>query len=31
MSKLKIKTHTTYTYEASDGREFEDHPEAQEW
>ncbi len=31
MSKLKIKTHTAYTYETSDGREFEDQSEAQEW
>ena len=31
MSKLKIKTHTTYTYETTDGREFEDQAEAQEW
>ena len=31
MSKLKIKTHTTYTYETSDGREFEDQSEAKEW
>lgn len=31
MSKLKIKTHTTYTYETTDGREFDDAKEAQEW
>jgi hypothetical protein len=31
MSELKIKTHTTYTYETSDGREFDDADEAQEW
>lgn len=31
MSKLKIKTHTTYTYETADGREFDDDKEAQEW
>ena len=23
MAEVKIKTHTTYTYETSDGREFE--------
>jgi uncharacterized protein YneR len=31
MSKLKIKTHTTYTYETSDGSEFEDKLEAEAW
>ena len=31
MSELKIKTHTTYTYETTDGREFEEASEAQEW
>lgn len=31
MSKLKVKTHTTYTYETADGREFEDKSEAHEW
>ena len=31
MSKLKIKTHTTYTYETADGREFDDQSEAQAW
>jgi len=31
MSKLKVKTHTTYTYETSDGRAFEDRSEAQAW
>lgn len=31
MSEVKIKTHTTYTYETSDGREFDDAQEAQEW
>jgi hypothetical protein len=31
MAELKIKTHTTYTYETSDGREFDDAGEAQEW
>jgi uncharacterized protein YneR len=31
MAELKIKTHTTYTYETSDGREFDDAQEAQEW
>jgi hypothetical protein len=31
MAELKIKTHTNYTYETSDGREFDDAKEAQEW
>jgi hypothetical protein len=31
MAEVKIKTHTTYTYETSDGREFDDAQEAQEW
>lgn len=31
MSELKIITHTTYTYETSDGREFEDKLEAEAW
>lgn len=31
MSELKIKTYTTYTYETTDGREFDDAEEAQEW
>lgn len=31
MSKLKIKTHTTYTYETSDGREFDDRQKAEKW
>jgi hypothetical protein len=31
MSDIKIKTHTTYTYETTDGREFDDAQEAQEW
>lgn len=31
MTELKIKTHTTYTYETSDGREFDDLEEAREW
>jgi uncharacterized protein YneR len=31
MADIKIKTHTTYTYETTDGREFEDAQEAQEW
>ncbi len=31
MAELKIKTHTTYTYETTDGREFDDAQEAQEW
>lgn len=31
MSELKITTHTVYTYETSDGREFDNPQEAQEW
>lgn len=31
MSELKITTHTTYTYETSDGREFDNEAEALEW
>ena len=31
MSELRIKTHTTYTYETSDGREFDIADEAREW
>ncbi len=31
MADVKIKTHTTYTYETTDGREFEDQQEATEW
>lgn len=31
MTELKIKTNTTYTYETSDGREFDDPNEAHEW
>ncbi len=31
MTEVKIKTHTTYTYETSDGREFDLAEEAQEW
>lgn len=31
MSELKIITHTTYTYETSDGREFDDELEAKGW
>jgi thermostable 8-oxoguanine DNA glycosylase len=31
MAEVKIKTHTTYTYETTDGREFEDQQEATEW
>jgi hypothetical protein len=31
MAEVKIKTQTTYTYETSDGREFDDAQEAQEW
>lgn len=31
MTEVKIKTHTIYTYETSDGREFDDAQEAQEW
>ncbi len=31
MAELKIKTHTIYTYETSDGREFDDRQEAEAW
>jgi hypothetical protein len=31
MTELKVKTHTVYTYETSDGREFDDKPEAEFW
>ena len=31
MSDIKIKTHTTYTYETTDGREFDYAHEAEEW
>ena len=31
MADTKIKTHTTYTYETSDGREFDLADEAEEW
>lgn len=31
MAEVKIKTHAIYTYETSDGREFDDAQEAQEW
>ena len=31
MKELKIIKHTTYTYETSDGREFDDENEAKEW
>jgi hypothetical protein len=31
MAELKVKKHTTYTYETSDGREFDDKKEANEW
>lgn len=31
MKELKIIKHTTYTYETSDGREFDDEIEAKEW
>ena len=31
MSELKITTHTTYTYETSDGREFDNEAEALKW
>jgi hypothetical protein len=31
MAELKIKTHTTYTYETSDGRVFDIAEEAQKW
>ena len=31
MPDLKIIKHTTYTYETSDGQEFDDKQEAEEW
>lgn len=31
MKELKIIKHTTYTYETSDGREFDDENEAKAW
>lgn len=31
MAELKVKKHTTYTYETSDGREFDDKLEAENW
>jgi len=31
MAEVKIKTHTTYTYETSDGREFDIAEDAQKW
>ena len=31
MADIKVKTHTTYTYETSDGREFDLADEAEEW
>jgi uncharacterized protein YneR len=31
MAEVKIKTHTTYTYETSDGREFSLAEEAEQW
>ena len=31
MADIKIKTRTTYTYETSDGREFDIAKEAEEW
>ena len=31
MNELKIIKHATYTYETSDGREFDDEIEAKEW
>lgn len=31
MADIKIKTHTTYTYETTDGREFDIAEEAGEW
>jgi hypothetical protein len=31
MADLKIITHTTYTYETTDGREFDSRPEAEAW
>lgn len=30
-SKVKVITHSTFTYETTDGREFEDRDEAFEW
>ena len=31
MANLKIITHTSYTYETTDGREFDSKPEAEAW
>lgn len=31
MKELKVTKHTTYTYETSDGSEFDNEPEATEW
>lgn len=31
MADLKIITHTSYTYETTDGREFDSKPEAEAW
>ena len=31
MADIKIKTHTIYTYETTDGREFDDPQEATDW
>ena len=31
MAELKVKKRIEYTYETSDGREFEDKAEAMEW
>ena len=31
MSEIKVITHTNYTYETTDGREFEDELEAETW
>lgn len=31
MNELKVTTHISYTYETSDGREFDDETEAKEW
>ena len=31
MTDLKVVTHTTYTYETTDGREFDDKQEALDW
>lgn len=31
MKELTVVTHVTYTYETSDGREFEDECEARQW